>query len=124
KFYVSQFKALNPQVKAVINDYVFGPKYFNLLKSLVDHGVPFDGIGQQSHQFWGNWSDRGLTNIIQRLSRLDKPITFTEVTTLAGPIRWELDFNRTYDDWFNTPDQEQRQANYLDFFYRLLYSYP
>ena len=126
KDYLTQFKALNPQVKAVINDYVASPDYAEMLKKFQDNGVPFDQIGQQTHMFLfrENWSSQRLSEITSRLFALAKPLVFTEVSVLSGANKQDIDFSRVYTDWKSDPENEQKQADYLEFFYRFAFSYP
>jgi endo-1,4-beta-xylanase len=126
KEYLTQFKTLNPKVKAVINDYVSSPDYAEMLKEFQENDVPFDQIGQQAHQFLfrANWSSQRLSNIIDRLVALDKPLVFTEISVLSGANKQDIDFSRIYTDWKSDPENEQKQADYLEFFYRFAFSYP
>ncbi|MEB3309984.1 MAG: endo-1,4-beta-xylanase [Snowella sp.] len=124
KQYLTRFKKLNPNVKAVINDFVSKPSYAEMLNEFQAAQVPWDQIGQQAHMFFGNWPSQHLTNVIQRLSAIGKSIVFTEVSSLSGAIKEDIDFSRTYTDWVSDREHEQQQADYLDYFYRLAFSYP
>ncbi|PZV12411.1 MAG: hypothetical protein DCF20_17670 [Pseudanabaena sp.] len=123
KEYLTKFKKLNPNTLAVINDFVSNNSYAEMLQEFQNHQVPFDAIGQQAHMFGGYWSIERLTSIIKRLSVLGKPIVFTEVSSLSGAIKPDLDFSRTYTDWQSDPINELKQADYLESFYRIAYSY-
>ncbi len=120
----AQFKALNPQVRSTVNDFVPTFAYFRLVRSLINLGTPIEAIGQQSHMHRGYWSDARLVGILERFRTLNRPLTFTEVSVLSGDPRPNLDFSRTYTDWHSTPRGEQKQAEYLKHFYQLLYSQP
>jgi endo-1,4-beta-xylanase len=119
-----QFKALNPQVRSAINDFVPTFAYFQLVRSLINLGTPIEAIGQQSHMHRGYWSNARLVGILDRFRTLSLPVTFTEVSVLSADPRPNLDFSRTYTDWHSTPQGEQKQAEYLKHFYQLLYSQP
>ena len=124
KQYLTKFKQLNPQVKAVINDFVANSTYAELLRELQNSQVPFDVIGQQAHMFRENWSMERLTAIADRLSIMGKTIVFTEVSSLSGAIKKNLDFSRNYTDWKSDRYHEQKQADYLESFYRFAFSHP
>jgi hypothetical protein len=52
------------------------------------------------------------------------PIHFTETTVLSGPLKTDNDWQRHRSDWNTTPEGEQQQAEYVEKFYRLLFSHP
>ncbi len=124
--FLQAFKQRNPHVKAALNDFTTGPAYARLLRDLIAAGAPLDTIGQQSHMFGGNWPLPGVWNLLERLRQVggDLPIVLTETSVLAGEVKSEIDFGRTYTDWHSTPEGEQQQADYLEAFYRLAFSHP
>lgn len=101
-------------------------------RSLLDHGVEFDAVGMQL--YYGGYMDAGmwkggfpvrhpwdLEAIIERYSRLGKPIYITEVSVPSShpsPER-EIDFGYWHGPW--TPE---RQAEWVELFYTLCYSLP
>ncbi len=119
-----EVKKLNPNLLLAINDYETSPKYYNLLKDLIDGGAPFDYIGQQSHMHSGNWSFQQMWSILERLSKLNKPILFTELSVLSGPKR-QIDWSteRPLQGWNSEPEFEKNQAEYLEKFYSIAYSH-
>lgn len=122
--YLQKFKKLNPNVKAAINDFSTKPLYAQLLKDLLISGAPIDAIAQQSHMHRGNWDLELVGEILERLSQLGKPIIWSELSVLSGDIKPDLDYSKTYSDWKTNPQGEQRQSDYLERLYRLIYSHP
>lgn len=122
---VKEFKSLNPNTPIVINDYETSPAYYKLLKDLIKAGVNFDYIGMQSHMHSGNWSFEQEWTILERLSRLNKPVLFTELSVLSGPRR-QIDWTigRPNMGWNTDPENEKIQADYLGKFYSIAYSHP
>ena len=122
---VKEFKELNPNTLVAINDYETSPAYYRLLRDLIKAGVNFDYIGMQSHMHGGNWSFEQEWVILERLSRLNKPVLFTELSVLSGPRR-QIDWSteRPLMDWSTDPEHEKIQADYLEKFYSIAYSHP
>lgn len=122
---IKEFKSLNPNTLIAINDYETSPAYYKLLRDLIKAGVNFDYIGMQSHMHSRNWSFEQQWTILERLSRLNKPVLFTELSVLSGPRR-EIDWSteRPIMDWNSDPENEKIQADYLEKFYSIAYSHP
>ncbi len=72
----------------------------------------------------GNWPVEQTWTVLERLSRLQRPVLFTEVSVLSGPIRSVQSGQPLPANWNTDPAHEQTQADYLEQFYRLLYSHP
>ena len=121
--YLRETQRLAPGVQTTINDYDLSPEYFGLLKTLLDAGAPLDLIGQQAHMHSGYWSVARTWTTLERLSLLRRPILFTEVSALSGPVR-PLHGGEALKDWPTDPENEARQAAFLEQFYKLLYSHP
>ncbi len=122
--YFQKFKKLNPQVKSAVNDFSTKPLYSDLLKDLLTAGAPIDAIAQQSHQHRGNWAFSFVWEILERLSQFGKPVIWSELSVLSGDAKSDIDYSQTYTDWKSNPEGEQRQADYLENLYRLIYSHP
>ncbi len=122
--YLQKFKQLNPQVRAVVNDFSTKPLYFDLLQDLLATGAPIDAIAQQAHMHRGNWSPKFVWEILERLSQLNQPLILSELSVLSGDLKPGLDYSQTYPDWQSHAKGEQKQADYLENFYRLVYSHP
>ena len=120
--YLRRFKALNPRVDAMVNDYDSTPEYYHLLRGLIETGAPLDGIGLQSHMHNGPWSVAQLWNVVNRLALLRRPVFFTELSVVSGTPR-AFNFRPANPPWETTPEGEAAQADYLELFYRLVYSH-
>lgn len=120
---LQEFKRLNPQVAAVVNDYDNSPAFFHLLEKVIAAGGPVDVIGQQSHMHSGEWSPTLVWQTIERLSQLRRPVLFSEFNVQSGEPR-TIPYNRDEVGWTTTPEGEQRQADYLRMIYPLIYSHP
>ncbi len=114
--YLKEFKRLNPNVPAVVNDFDSTPAFYTLLRQLIEAGAPVDVIGQQTH---GGLSrgPQGLWTMLERLSLLKRPILLSELSVMSGP-RGANGAGKT------TPEGEARQAEEAETFYRLAYSHP
>lgn len=120
--YLKEAKRLNPKLLTVVNDYDHSPAYYALLKKLIEAGAPIDIIGQQSHMHSGNWRVTEIWDSLVRLSLLDRPVLFTEMSVLSGPQK-KMDWLNNVPDWNSDPENEARQADYLETFYKLAYSH-
>jgi endo-1,4-beta-xylanase len=124
--FLKEARRLNPNLLLVVNDYDRTPAYHQLLQRLLEAGAPIDIIGQQSHMHDGTWSPAETWRILNRLSQLGRPVLFTEHSVLSGPWRkigWRADSYPYYQNWETDPVNEQRQADYLEQFYRLSFSH-
>lgn len=121
--YLKEARRLNPGVELVVNDYDVSAAFPELVRKLIEAGAPVDIIGQQSHMHDGNWSAEKTWSVLERLSALRRPILFSELSVLSGPRR-QTNWQRRERDWHTDAENEQKQADYLEQFYRLLYSRP
>jgi GH35 family endo-1,4-beta-xylanase len=123
--YLKEVKRLNPALLTVVNDYETSPRYAALLRDVIAAGAPVDIIGQQSHMHGGNWSFGQLWTILERLSALERPVLFTELSVLSGPRR-EIDWKTEsrLEGWETDGQNEAAQADYLEEFYRVAFSHP
>jgi GH35 family endo-1,4-beta-xylanase len=119
----------NPPATLIINDYRTDVDYAKkVLRQLVDEkGQPlYDVIGIQSHMHGGYWGARKTWEVCERFARFGRPLHFTEVTLLSGQQGYNLrDKNRDPNfKWRSTTEGEQRQAEQVAEFYRVLFSHP
>lgn len=121
--YLRECKRLSPGCRTVINDYDFSPEYFGLLSELLEAGAPIDLIGQQAHMHTGLWPVARTWTALERLSLLQRPVLFTEVSVLSGAPR-PLRGLKAQGNWNTDATNELRQAEFLEQFTRLLYSHP
>ncbi|MCX8156641.1 MAG: endo-1,4-beta-xylanase [Verrucomicrobiae bacterium] len=120
--YLKEARRLNPQLKLVVNDYDRSAAFTRFVGELIKAGAPVDIIGQQSHMHDGPWTVRQTWEIVERHSTLGRPVLFTELSVLSGPRR-KIDWRSRATDWHTDPENEAVQANYLEQFYRLLFSH-
>ena len=114
----------NPQAVLIVNDYLTGPRFHDLLTQVAgDSNRPgFDVIGIQSHQHTGVWPLEKIWKICDTFAGLGKPIHFTETTILSGPLQG---FAGPPDSgWNTTPEGERLQAEQVVRFYTTLFSNP
>lgn len=108
----------------VYNDYDTSEANVRLLEALAKHKALPDAIGIQSHMHGGNWPLAEVWQRAQRFARFGRPIHFTELTVLSGAPKEGLDMRNPPTDWPTTPEGEAAQADYLERFYRVLFSHP
>ena len=106
-------KETDPDAVLLINDFNTSPKYEQLIEELLEADVPISAIGIQSHQHQGYWGAEKLNDVLERFSRFNLPIHFTENTLISGEIMPPhiVDLNDwQVDEWPSTPEYEERQA--------------
>jgi len=114
----------NPKAVLILNDFDTSPRCEQVIRDCIKAGVDFDVIGIQSHMHKGYWGAKRAWEVCDRFSRFGKPLHFTELTILSGPLKRDNDWHRRRTDWHTTPDGEKRQAAQVAEFYRVLYSHP
>jgi len=121
--YVRQaFKAArqaNPKATLIINDYRTDPSFAEkVISQLVDETSQplYDCLGIQSHMHGGYWGALRTWEVCEYFAKFGKPLHFTETTVVSGP--------RTKGAWHTTPEGENRQAEQVSEFYRVLFSHP
>jgi len=120
-------RAANPKATFLINDFETSESYDILIEGLLEAGVPIEVIGIQSHMHQGCWSREKTQEILERFSRFNLPLHFTEVTLVSGHImpREIVDLNDyKIDNWPSTPEGEARQAMETAAFYDALFAHP
>lgn len=111
--------AANPEAELVYNDYNLGADHQALIAQLIKDGAPFSVIGLQSHMHAGEWSLAEVWKTCETYAAFGKKLHFTEVSVVSGEHGWERPL-----PWESTPEGEQRQAEYVEKFYTLLFSHP
>lgn len=112
-------RAANRKALLIYNDYKLDRDYLDLAQRLFEQKAPVDVFGLQSHMHGGEWPLTRVWEVCDTFSRLGKPLHFTEVTVLSG----EHGFQRKLP-WPTTPEGEERQADYVEKFYTVLFSHP
>jgi len=100
--------------------------YFLFLARLKSQGPAPDAIGLQSHMHEANWLIADVWKTAERFGRLGLPVHFTEVTVLSGahrkPSRIDWTDPAKNQPWPSTPQGEREQAEYVEQFYKVLFS--
>ena len=120
-------RAENPSAVLLINDFETSPAYDILIEGCLEAGIKFDVIGIQSHMHQGWWGLEKTHEILERFSRFNLPIHFTETTLVSGQLMPPeiVDLNDyQVADWPSTPDGEERQAREVIQHYETLFSHP
>lgn len=112
-------KEANPKAFLLYNDYDISPAFEQLVETLVKRNAPLDAVGIQSHMHRGEWTLERTWEVCETYARFGKPLHFTETTVLSGQHGWQLP-----RPWASTPEGEQRQADYVEHFYTVLFSHP
>jgi GH35 family endo-1,4-beta-xylanase len=112
----------NPDATLLTNDYVLGEKYHErgIRPLIVDGQKLFDVIGIQSHMHGGVWPVEKIWSACEGFADYGVPLHFTEVTITSG----DPEDRRERDKWETTPEGEERQAEQVERFYRVLFSHP
>ena len=120
-------KETDPDAVLLINDFNTSPKYEQLIEELLEADVPISAIGIQSNPHQGYWGAEKLNDVLERFSRFNLPIHFTENTLISGEIMPPhiVDLNDwQVDEWPSTPEYEERQAREISEMYSILFSHP
>lgn len=120
-------KSANPDSTLLLNDFNTSVAYEILIDGALQAGAPIDVIGIQSHQHQGYWGDEKLYQVLDRYSRFNKPIHFTENTFVSGDLlpAHIVDLNDFQPEvWPSTPEGEERQMNQWENMYRILFEHP
>lgn len=73
----------------------------------------------------GEWTLERAWAVCAAFARLGLPLHFTEVTVLSGPKESPMrDWHAHRPNWLSTPEEEQKQADYVEKFYTVLFSHP
>jgi len=117
----------NPNALLLLNDFEMSNDYVILIDKLLQAGIKIDVIGLQSHQHQGYWGKEKLLEILDRFSRFNLPLHFTENTIISGEIMPShiVDLNDwQVEEWPSTPDGEKRQEREILEMYEILFSHP
>ncbi|MBD3181904.1 hypothetical protein GF312_06420 [Candidatus Poribacteria bacterium] len=116
--------AANPDATLLVNDFNISPAYEKQLESLKNMEKPFNTIGIQSHMHSRLWDFSKAWEVCETYKRYDVPLHFTELTVLSGHMKTDSDWHKRHDDWPTTPEGEEKQLDYVQKLYRLLFSHP
>lgn len=112
-------RAGNPKALLMYNDYKLDADYLNLIREIKGMGAPLATIGLEAHMIGSEWSMDKVWTTAETFAALGKPLHFSEITVLSDDQK--VDHGRS---WPSTPEGEQRQADYVEKLYTLLFSHP
>ena len=113
----------NPDATLLINDYMSGTEYAELIEQLTDeNGKPlYNAIGQQSHMHSDLWDNERLWTTCERYTKFGVPIHFTELTLLSSSDKYQWGQSGGLP---TTPEGEKKQAEEIVRIYTMLFSHP
>lgn len=120
-------RAENPGATLLLNDFDMSTAYECLIEAVLEAGIRIDRLGLQSHMHQGYWGEEKTLAVLDRFSRYNIPIHFTETTLMSGDVMpahiedlndWQV------ESWPSTPEGEARQADEVERHYRTLLSHP
>jgi len=114
----------NAKATLLINDYDTSSRYVALIGQLKAAGLTPDVIGIQSHMHKGYWGAKRAWDVCERFAKFGRPLHFTELTILSGPLKKDNDWFRRRTDWHTSAEGEKRQAAQVAEFYTVLFSHP
>jgi len=120
-------RSVNPSAVFLINDFETSPAYDILIEGCLEAGIKIDVIGIQSHMHQGWWGIEKTQEILERFSRFNIPLHFTETTLVSGHLMPPeiVDLNDyQVTNWITTPEGEERQAREVVAHYQTLFSHP
>jgi endo-1,4-beta-xylanase len=120
-------RAENPGATFLINDFDMSDAYDILVEGCLEAGIKIDAIGLQSHMHQGYWGVEKTHKILERFSRFNLPLHFTETTLVSGRLMPPeiVDLNDyQVKDWPTTTDGEERQALETITHYETLFAHP
>lgn len=122
-------RAANPHATLLLNDFDMSAAYECLIEAALEAGIRIDKLGLQSHMHTGPWGAEKTERVLERFSRYNIPIHFTETTILSGTavpqhIEDLNDWQVSPAEWPSTEEGEQAQAEEAEAHYRRLFAHP
>jgi GH35 family endo-1,4-beta-xylanase len=106
------------------NDFDVSPACERLVATLAASNALPDAIGIQSHMHGSTWSPARVWSVTERFARFGRPVHYTEATVLSGDGTPRPGDRHKPGEWPTVPEGEASQAEYVESFYRLLFSHP
>jgi GH35 family endo-1,4-beta-xylanase len=120
-------RVANPKATLLLNDFDASPAYDILIEGCLAAGIEIDAIGIQTHMHQGYWGVERTLSVLERFTRFNLPIHFTENTIVSGHLMAPeiVDLNDyQVNDWPSTPEGEERQAQEVVLHYKTLFAHP
>lgn len=120
-------RSTNPHATLILNDFDVSPAYDILIEGCLEAGIEIDVIGIQSHMHQGYWGLEKTQWILERFSRFDIPIHFSETTLISGdlmPAHYDDLNDFQVEEWPSTTRGEERQTKEVLEFYKTLFAHP
>ena len=120
-------RSANPKATLLLNDFDVSPAYNILIEGCLAAGVKIDVIGIQTHMHQGYWGVDRTREVLDRFSRFNLPLHFTENTIVSGRLMPPeiVDLNDyQVNDWPSTPEGEARQSEEVVLHYKTLLAHP
>ena len=120
-------RSTNPKATLILNDFDISPAYDILIEGCLEAGIEIDIIGIQSHMHQGYWGIEKTQWVLERFSRFNIPIHFSEVSLVSGeimPPHYDDLNDFQVEEWPSTPEGEERQAREVVEFYKTLFAHP
>jgi len=116
----------NPQAKLLYNDFNISAGFEQLVADVQKMKAPLDAVGIQTHMHKELWPMDKLWTVCETYARFGLPLDFTELTILSGKFKDkdDNDWSTERKDWNTTPEGEQRQLEYGQKLYTVLFSHP
>lgn len=118
----------DPNALLFYNDYnTYAPakrdKIIQMIKGLMDKGVPIHGIGLQGHWSIYGPDEEQLREALDAYATLGLPIHITELDVSVYPPEHSRRDKRPEDNTTFTPEMEQRQVEQYKMFFRVFRDY-
>lgn len=116
----------NPKAKLLYNDFNVQPVDMEvLLRTLREKRVELSAVGLQSHMHQRVWPLEEAWEICERYARYGWPLHFTELTVINGRCTKDVDYTiGNPNSWISLPEDLEKQREYTEQFYTLLFSHP
>jgi GH35 family endo-1,4-beta-xylanase len=115
-----------PQATLLLNDFNVSPDYERQIEEVLATDGRFDVIGIQSHMHAGEWPLERAWEVCETYGRFGLPLHATELSVVSGehvPDGTNFSAYRPAE-WPSTPEGEERQCEYVEALYTLLFSHP
>jgi GH35 family endo-1,4-beta-xylanase len=120
-------RSSNPGAFLLLNDFDMSKDYEDLIEACLSEGIKIDALGLQSHMHQGYWGAEKTHETLERFSRFNLPIHFTEISLVSGDLMPPeiVDLNdHQVEEWPTQAKAEIRQAEEAAELYKILFEHP